>query len=260
MKVRTAEGRSKVWDIAMVVLLLGSVILVFVHEALDPVRFARSRAFIEYVDLAVAILFFGEWLWRVRQSAPHHRRYALRQSWELLGMMPLLLPVPSGLRALRLLRLVRILRVFGSVGRKLGVWERIAKQANLKPIALTSAGITVGGAFLVWLLERGHGDGRLDHFPEALWWAIVTVTTVGYGDITPITGPGRFIAAGLMITGIGLIGLLASTLAGALVVDSQSADEPVADVAAQLERLSRLRETGHLDDDEYTRAKSLVLE
>lgn len=251
------EDRSKFWDVLMMVLLVGSVALVFVYEALDPARFASTRTLLLWVDLGLVVFFAAEWLFRV-QASGRAGRYAVRNSWELLGMIPLLLPVPAGLRALRLLRVVRILRVFKTVGQKLGVWQRIAKEGHLKPIGVTSAGITVAGATLVWLLERDT-HAELHSWTEALWWSIVTVTTVGYGDITPESGAGRLVAGLLMITGIGVIGLLASTLASALVTDKET-DETASGVVAALDRLAQMRDSGHLDDDEFAAAKAKILQ
>lgn len=258
----------------MMLMLVGSVALVFVYEALDPDRAAAARSAIEYVDLGLVVFFLLEWGWRVRRSHPGSGAYALRHAWELLGMVPLLLPLPAFLRALRLVRLVRILRVFETVGKRLGVWQRIAHESHLKSVGIASGMITVVGATLVWLMERDSNPAFVS-LSESIWWAIVTVTTVGYGDITPITPTGRFIAAGLMVTGIGTIGLLASTLASALVTSraqaderaEEQADEPAAGattggetgLVSQLEVLGRLRQDGLLDEDEFRRAKERLL-
>lgn len=246
-------------------LLLGSVALMFWYETVeDPAQ----RRLLEWIDLGLVTFFVGEWAWRVsREPAGARGRYAARHGWELLGMVPLMTPAPGFLRLLRLVRLARILRVVGVVGKNLGAWERIAKESNLSKIGLAAGLITLTGAVLVWLMERRSNPG-LASFPEALWWAIVTVTTVGYGDITPQTGTGRFVAGMLMIAGIGTIGLLASSLASVLVVRKEGNDEGKALVAppvqagnltSQLHVLASLHENGHLTDEEYRRAKQKLL-
>lgn len=261
-----SEDRSRLWDVAMVVLLLGSVILAFWYETLDPASDASLRRIVEWVDLGLVLFFYAEWAWRVQQSRPAAGRYAATHAWELLGMVPIILPLPAFLRALRLVRLVRILRVFGVVGKRLGVWERIAKEGNIHKIGLAAALITIVGSTLVWLLDR-HDNPDLANWGEALWWGVVTVTTVGYGDITPVTPPARFVAAALMATGIGVIGLLASSLASVLVLadapdrrgDDGSPQSPASSLAAELERLAALHQDGKLTDDEFQSAKSAVL-
>ena len=264
------EDRSRVWDILMIVLLIGSVAIVFWYEALDPDVDGVLRATIEWIDLGLVVFFLLEWGWRVRRAGPDGGRYAVRYSWELLGMIPLMLPMPAFLRTLRILRVVRILRVFGAVGDRMGAWQRVAKQGNLHRIGMASAAITLTGALLVWAVERGE-ESALDSFGESLWWAIVTVTTVGYGDLTPVTVMGRFIAAILMVTGIGTIALFASGVASALVLHEESGDAAngagaatapaeTSDLAGRLSGLADLHDRGKLTDDEFTAAKAQVLQ
>ena len=251
----------------MILLLVGSVAIVFWYETLDPESDAGLRMVIEWVDLALVVFFVSEWLWRVKRSGDRAKEYALRYSWELLGMVPILLPLPAFLRTLRLLRLIRILRVFRSVGEAMGAWDRVAKKGHLGKIGIASGVVTGVGALLVWLMERDNNPA-LDSFGESLWWSIVTVTTVGYGDITPISLTGRFIAAMLMVTGIGTIASLASGVSSALIMpdDEAAADAggdggakaPVTFVA-ELQVLSDLHERGHLTDAEFSDAKAKVL-
>lgn len=267
-----AASRSlALWDVTLMTLLVGSVALMFWYETVDD---PEQRRVLEWIDLGLVALFVAEWSWRVARPssrASQHvgesrGRYALRHAWELLGMVPLLAPAPGFLRLLRLVRLVRILRVVGVLGAHLRVWERIAKESNLGKIALASGSITFAGATLVWLMER-HDNPGFAEFQEALWWAIVTVTTVGYGDITPHSATGRFVAALLMIAGIGTIGLLASSLASVLVVKKEE-EEAAGTVAPpamagtfthELQVLASLHESGKLSDAEFKRAKEKLL-
>src|SRR5688572_8117800 len=250
------------WDVTLMALLDGSVALMFWYEAIeDPAQ----REVLEWIDLGPVVLFVGAWGWRVsHEPAAGRGRYALRESWELLGMVPLMLPVPGFLRLVRMVGLIRILRVVGFIGAHLRVWERIATESNIGKIAIASGSVTLVGATLVWLMERRNNPG-LEQFSEALWWAIVTVTTVGYGDITPQTATGRFVAGMLMIVGIGTIGLLASSLASVLVTKREdevmAAAPPVmaGHLTQQLQTLAALHESGKLSDDEFMRAKAKIL-
>ncbi len=65
--------------------------------------------------------------------------------------------------------------------------------------------------------ERGADGGNINSFGDALWWAMTTVTTVGYGDQFPVTPTGRFVAAGLMLAGIALLGVVTASLASWLI-------------------------------------------
>lgn len=257
--------RMGAWDWVLVSLLVGSVAIMFWYEATPDPGLRRALAF---ADLGLVVFFVLEWAWRVVR-AERSGRYAAGHAWELLGMVPLLAPVPSFLRFLRLFRLVRILRVFGRLGEALGTWERIAKESSILQIFAVAGGITLVGALLVLALERNDPAAHITDFRIALWWAIVTVTTVGYGDVTPVTDTGRFVAAMLMVTGIGTIGALASSVASVLIVQKNGNGTAGMDTAAppvmagpltqQLESLASLHERGRLTDEEYARAKRKVL-
>jgi len=237
-------------DLVMILLGIVSIALVYVYEtvALDP----AVLRWIVWTDGGLVAVFLLEWLDQMRREA-HRTRWAVRNAWLLLGMIPL----AWGLASFRLLRLVRLFRVLAytpALGRLADRTKRIATDAHIVALLATSAGITVAGSALVWLAERG-ANPKLAHFPEALWWGVVTVTTVGYGDITPITALGRTVAIGLMVVGIGTIGLLASQVTGAL-VGRRGGDALLED---RLEHLGRLHAGGTLDDEEFARAKAKLL-
>jgi voltage-gated potassium channel len=92
-------------------------------------------------------------------------------------------------------------------------------------------------ASLIFVFERREG-GPIDDYGTALWWAIVTITTVGYGDAVPITNEGRGIAAFLMIVGISLFGFLTANIASFLVaLDQGEARTDLDKIAAKLDAL-----------------------
>jgi voltage-gated potassium channel len=91
--------------------------------------------------------------------------------------------------------------------------ESILKHHSLFRVLIAAAATLVLGAWLVLLFERNAKGSNIHDYPDALWWAIVTVTTVGYGDRFPVTDGGRTVAVILMLLGIGLIGVLTATVA-----------------------------------------------
>jgi len=95
--------------------------------------------------------------------------------------------------------------------------EVILKHHSLFRVLLAAAGTLFAGAWLVLLFEQNAKGSNIHNYPDALWWAIVTVTTVGYGDRFPTTGGGRAIAVILMLVGIGLIGVLTATVASVFI-------------------------------------------
>jgi voltage-gated potassium channel Kch len=95
--------------------------------------------------------------------------------------------------------------------------EAILKHHSLFRVLIAAAATLVIGAWLVLLFEENAKGSNIHNYPDALWWAIVTVTTVGYGDRFPVTGGGRTVAVILMLVGIGLIGVLTATVASVFI-------------------------------------------
>jgi len=94
--------------------------------------------------------------------------------------------------------------------------------------------------------ERGREGANIEDYGDAAWWAITTMTTVGYGDRFPVTGAGRLIAAALMLAGIALLGTVTATLASYLLERVQEAEEEAQaatrqDVRALTEEVAALR-------------------
>ncbi|MFC8190121.1 potassium channel family protein [Cellulomonas sp. NPDC057328] len=126
----------------------------------------------------------------------------------LLDLVLLVLPV---LRPLRLLRLVTVLSVLNRTG-----------AGTLRGRVVTYVGggvalLVLTGALAVTEAERTDPDATITHVGDGLWWALTTMTTVGYGDRYPVTTTGRFVAVALMIGGVALVGVVTATIASWLV-------------------------------------------
>ncbi len=82
-------------------------------------------------------------------------------------------------------------------------------------LAVTAVSVVVvlGGGTAVWSLEAGHPSGSLRSWGDAVWWALSTMTTVGYGDYVPVTAAGRLVAALVMVVGVAIIGAVAAVVA-----------------------------------------------
>ena len=109
-----------------------------------------------------------------------------------------------------LLPMLRLLRVFLVLRRALAEVSTDRIAGSIVSIVIV---VVLGSAFLMWRVEGTTDGATITSFRRAVWWAVVTTTTVGYGDYTPVTPVGRGIAIVLMILGIGLIGTVSATVA-----------------------------------------------
>lgn len=165
------------------------------------------------------------------------RRWAFVRG-NLLDLAVVVLPL---LRPLRLLRLVTLLSVLNrAVGGSLR--GRVAVYVGgATALVLFVAGLAILDA------ERQASDPNITSFGDALWWAATTVTTVGYGDRFPTTGTGRFIAGGLMLAGIALLGIVTASFASWLLdevreVQGESQAATRRDIEALTAEVRALRE------------------
>ncbi|MBO0693157.1 MAG: ion transporter, partial [Acidimicrobiaceae bacterium] len=146
-------------------------------------------------DIVIWIIFAAEYVIRLA-LAPHKFRFVWSNPLDLV-----VVAVPV-LRPLRLARLARLARV----GVLTGLASR-QRRARLHvdtaiQVVLVAAVIVFVGAVGMLDVERNAPGSNIHTFGDALWWALATVTTVGYGDRFPVTGQGRLIGAAVMITGI----------------------------------------------------------
>jgi voltage-gated potassium channel len=120
---------------------------------------------------------------------------------------------------------------------------------GLHYVLLIALAVVVAAGLLVEEVERG-SNKAFQTVGDGLWWALVTVTTVGYGDKTPITPVGRGIAVVLMLAGIGLFGVLAATLASYFIRQEGRTDvEPKIDeVIRRLDRIEQQLSSGSMPD------------
>jgi len=148
--------------------------------------------------------------------APDRKRFVREHLIELIAILPW-----DWFRAARVLRLVRLLRAGVWIWRATRELRAIARQNGLASVLAVASGIVALGGAIFWLVEPA-----VHSYGEALWWAIVTVTTVGSEDIAPHTTTGRSVAAVLMLVGIGVIGMLTSSLATSFLGARQHAGNP----------------------------------
>lgn len=101
---------------------------------------------------------------------------------------------------------------------------KVFKQKRLMLALLVVVGTAMVVSVLVYSVEKNNPDATITSMKDALWWAAATITTIGYGDKTPVTIPGRLLAGILMLVGIGVFGVVAAALAAWFVAEDQQSE------------------------------------
>ncbi len=157
--------------------------------------------------------------------------------------LDVLLVVVPFLRPLRVLRAARL--VPAAIG-GFAILRRLLEKRGLGWMILAVAGVILLGGGLAARFERGVPGATIDSFGDGVWWALVTCTTVGYGDVSPISTGGRLVATVLMLVGVSLLGVLTANIAAVFVAQDTDSeiDElrvELAEVNAKLDRLLEAR-------------------
>jgi voltage-gated potassium channel len=182
------------------------------------------------VSVALLVLYFvfvADYLARLYLAQP-------RGKWFLRHLLDLALVALPFLRPLRLVSLAVVLDV---------LQRAVGHTIRGKVIIYTVCGSVVlvyAGSLAILQAERYEPGSKITDFGDAVWWAITTVTTVGYGDLSPISGMGRVVAVTLMIGGITLVGTVTATLASWIV--QRVAEEDTASDAVTRAQIDELRE------------------
>jgi voltage-gated potassium channel len=228
----------------LILLLIIAATAVAICETEPAISGGRQNLF-RALELGFAGLFLLEYVARFWTAPEHpdwcgHRfprlRFALSPTAiiDLVAILPAVFALTSGgTLVLRFVRLLRILRL-AKLARFSRAWRHIAEAVHNRRYEL---GLTLAIAGLAMLLSStalywAEADAQPDKFgsiPRAFWWAVVTLTTVGYGDVFPVTPIGKVLAAAVAVVGIGLIALPAGILASAFsdAVQRQRAHERI---------------------------------
>lgn len=197
------------YDLFTLVISLVALVVVGVLAAgeLTP----ESRQLLETADLALCGFFFLDFV-RNLVRAEHRWRYLYTWGWiDLAASIPAVDALRLG-RIGRIVRILRILRVIKASRLLLYALRNRRRESAAWGAALVALVMIFGSSIAVLEIER-RADGNIATAEDALWWSIVTMTTVGYGDHYPVTTAGRLVAVALMAVGVGLFGTLSGMAA-----------------------------------------------
>ena len=201
---------GKIFDIALLLLIILSIVIVILDSIKSYNRqYASLFTILEWI---FTILFTAEYILRL-VSIDKPWRYV----FSFLGIIDLLAIIPSylsiffiGAESLMVFRVLRFLRVFRIFKLTHFLSEmqflKAAIAGSLKKISIfmmVVLGLVIILGSVMYLVEGGRNG--FSSIPDSIYWAIVTITTVGYGDISPVTSLGKFIASFIMLIGYGII-------------------------------------------------------
>lgn len=235
-------------------LTLVSVILIL-YQLLEKPTGTTLHA-IYLFDLAVVAVLATDFCFRVRESKEGFR-FILKHGYEILAMIPLVVfgvfesqsVFNMALRGLRLIRLFRLIHLISKTSNILGrTGNRLIYTAVFSITAVSSAAVGI------YIMEHNVEGTKITNLGDAFWWAVVTVTTEGYGDIYPVTVEGKIIAGFLMVVGIAILGILISTLGAGLIESTiRPKPKPGEDTKNKIKKGIDILEVLHKDD-----VKSLI--
>jgi voltage-gated potassium channel len=227
----TPRPKSNSYNIFILVLTVFSLLVMIVM--LLPLSESTLKLLSVY-DNVICVIFLIDFSINLIQSPKKSDYFIKDRGWlDLLGSIPSLgLFANAGkyaglLRLARLSRLARIARLMRGENRKAlikDILENRSQYAAFITILLALIVLTTSSV-LVLQFESHSPDANIMNGGDALWYAIVTITTVGYGDLYPVTTAGRIAATFIMFAGVGIIGALASILASVLVGGSSAPEE-----------------------------------
>ncbi|MDW7649861.1 MAG: ion transporter [Bacillota bacterium] len=206
------------YEIVMAVLAL-AVLVLLLAEFIIPLN-KRQLIMLTQLELVVVFIFAADYFIRL-YKAENKIRFIRGNLLDLVAI----LPVDNFLRISRVTMLAefhvsdmcrifkfsRVARILVFTRKFFSGFFKLVKTNGLHYMVAFTTGIIFIGAFGIQYFEKPYGT--ITNFGDALWWSLVTTTTVGYGDLAPVTAGGRILAAFLMIAGIGFIGMVTGSIA-----------------------------------------------
>ena len=232
----TAE---KVAIYQIVVAAIGLISVLLVGAETFVAHDGEMLTLLQHLDLAICGLLLADFAWAIA-TAPNRWRYFRTWGWlDLISSIPAL-PVARIGRIARLVRVIRIIRAVKATRLVSSMFFAKRGETTLLGMVLVTLILVTACSAFVLHFERVAG-GNIETADDALWWAVTTITTVGYGDKYPVTHEGRLVAGLLMVSGVGLFGLFSGFVASWILGEEPDATKD--DIDALNARIERMENT-----------------
>jgi voltage-gated potassium channel len=198
---------KRVWNETLTVLAV-CFLIAYSYPAFNEKVSGSTQNVIDIIQWICWMAFAGDLLYGV-WKAESKKAFLKKHPLEIASV---------ALPFLRPLRLVRVISFGGLALQKVAIGRQMAITAK---VALSAVFISYIAAIQITISERSIEGSNIKNFNDGLWWAVTTVTTVGYGDRYPTTAEGRILAVLLMLTGISLVGVITASVAAWFVKMSQ---------------------------------------
>jgi voltage-gated potassium channel len=206
------------------------------------------------IDNGICIVFLYDFGYRFVKA--ESKLKFMRWGWiDLVSSIPMFGYLQYG-RVFRLVRIIRIMRAFRSIRRLTQQLFQSKINGTFASASLIALLTVIFGSIAILQVERS-AVSNIKTAEDAIWWAFTTITTIGYGDLYPVTVEGRLIAATLAICGMGLFGTFTGYVAHWFLGSSEQ--EKKADWVSRLEQLKELHDKGILEEEEFVEQKNKIL-
>lgn len=242
---KAGDGAARTFNIFIITLILLNIVAM-VLESVQEIRHA-ARPFFHWFEVFSVAVFSVEYvlrLWscveepRFRRPVRGRLRFAVTPLAlvDLSAVLPFYLPTNADLRVMRMFRMIRIMRVMrvarvAKLGRYSESFQMLLRvvQSRREPLLSSLAILLIMAIVSATLMFYAEHDAQPDKFqsiPAAMWWAIATLTTIGYGDVYPVTVVGKLMTSVIAVLGIGMFALPTGILGSGFMEELEKSKKP----------------------------------
>lgn len=282
----SGDAAGKTFTIFIITLIVLNVIVAILDTVPELNQFSELFYWIELVSLVIFTVEYGLRAWSCTADKKYRHPTKGRLLYlitpfaliDFVAIFPTYIALFAGVSAvdfliLRSVRLTRVFRVF-KVGRYNDAFETLqrviyARRGELFLVYFLGGIVVLVAASFMYLVEFHDPSGNFNSIPKTMWWAIITLTTVGYGDVVPTTALGKVLGSIIALTGVAFIALPAGILGAGFIEEFEKMREPMQtskknalpsfSVADEIRKFAKLRDDALISDAEFTDQKAWLL-